>query len=105
MNQGNRANDKAIAWYEAHAASVAEGYEALSFPEVHDWRLYRLPERRDTTVLDIGAGSGTSPPPASRNYNRGIDGNYCATATGMSWKEELWRMLWEKLRSRPDPAR
>lgn len=27
-------------------------------PEVHNWLLYRLPEQHDTTVLDIGAGSG-----------------------------------------------
>lgn len=58
MTRGNRADDNAIDWYEAHAASVAERYEALSFPEVHNWLLYRLPQRRDTTVLDIGAGTG-----------------------------------------------
>lgn len=58
MNPGNRADDNAIAWYDAHAATVAERYEALSFAEVHNWLLYRLPERRDTTVLDIGAGTG-----------------------------------------------
>lgn len=58
MSAGEPSGNPGIAWYDEHAASVAERYEALSFPEVHNWLLYRLPGQHDTTVLDIGAGSG-----------------------------------------------
>jgi len=58
MSKPAPSRNPGIAWYDAHAASAAERYEAPSFPEVHNWLLYRLPERRDTTLLDIGAGSG-----------------------------------------------
>jgi len=55
MSRSAPSRNPGIAWYDAHAASAAERYEALSFAEVHNWLLYRLSERRDTTVLDIGA--------------------------------------------------
>jgi SAM-dependent methyltransferase len=58
MSKTEDSRSPGIAWYDANADAVVERYEALSFPEVHNWLLYRLPERRDTTVLDIGAGSG-----------------------------------------------
>ncbi|MCP1727607.1 SAM-dependent methyltransferase [Natronospira proteinivora] len=47
-----------IDWYNQHGKEVAEGYERLDFAVVHNWLLYLLPEDRNATILDIGAGSG-----------------------------------------------
>lgn len=47
-----------IAWYEAHAAQVVEQYERLSFADIHDWLIHRLPTDPGALVLDVGAGSG-----------------------------------------------
>ncbi|MCG5540370.1 MULTISPECIES: methyltransferase domain-containing protein [unclassified Halorhodospira] len=50
--------EPAIRWYHERAEHVADDYESLSFPDVHNWLIYRLPPGGDSTVLDVGAGSG-----------------------------------------------
>ena len=50
--------DPAIRWYHERAERVADDYEALSFADVHNWLIYRLPPAEGSTVLDVGAGSG-----------------------------------------------
>lgn len=46
-----------IDWYEKHGKEAAEGYERLDFAEVHNWLIYELPQDRNATILDVGAGS------------------------------------------------
>ncbi len=45
-------------WYQRHGKTVAEQYEQLDFPTVHNWLLYLLPKPEGSVILDIGAGSG-----------------------------------------------
>lgn len=56
MQDGKR--DPAIRWYDEHAERVAGNYESLSFADVHNWLIYRLPPPGESTILDVGAGSG-----------------------------------------------
>lgn len=46
-----------IAWYDAHAETLADRYEGVSPEEVHHWLTDLLPSQ-PATVLDVGAGSG-----------------------------------------------
>ena len=46
-----------IAWYNTHAETLADRYEAVSPERVHGWLTDLLPSR-PATVLDVGAGSG-----------------------------------------------
>ena len=50
--------DPAIRWYHERAKRVADDYESLSFPDVHNWLIDRLPPGGESIVLDVGAGSG-----------------------------------------------
>lgn len=54
----NNNNSRSINWYDTHAARVAEQYEKLSFADIHDWLIYRLPTNTGALVLDVGTGSG-----------------------------------------------
>lgn len=51
-------NKSCISWYESHAERLVEQYERLSFEQIHDWLIDRLPTDVETLVLDVGAGSG-----------------------------------------------
>ena len=46
-----------IAWYDAHAETLADRYEAVSPERLHGWLADLLPSR-PAAVLDVGAGSG-----------------------------------------------
>ncbi len=53
----NRTLSDEIAWYDAHAETLADRYEGVSPEEVHHWLTDLLPSQ-PATVLDVGAGSG-----------------------------------------------
>lgn len=46
-----------IAWYDAHAETLADRYEGVSPEQVHDWLTDLLPSQ-PATILDVGSGSG-----------------------------------------------
>lgn len=46
-----------IAWYDAHAETLADRYEAVSPESLYDWLKDLLPSK-PATILDVGAGSG-----------------------------------------------
>ena len=46
-----------IAWYDAHAETLADRYESVPSEQVHAWLTDLLPSR-PATILDVGAGSG-----------------------------------------------
>lgn len=48
----------AVAWYDAHAASLADGYEGLSAEETHPKLFAQLSGKPPLKILDIGAGTG-----------------------------------------------
>lgn len=60
-SKGGPVTDASISFYESHAHSLADGYEAVSFGDVHT-ELQRILEQefagRTLSVLDIGAGTG-----------------------------------------------
>lgn len=47
----------AIAWYDAHADTLADQYESVPCESIHHWLREFLP-RKPGTILDVGAGSG-----------------------------------------------
>lgn len=53
----NRTLSDEIAWYDAHAETLADRYEAVSPERLHGWLTDLLPSR-PATILDVGAGSG-----------------------------------------------
>ncbi len=53
----NRTLSDEIAWYDAHAETLADRYEGVSPERVHDWLRDLLPSQ-PATILDVGAGSG-----------------------------------------------
>ncbi len=59
--KGEPVSQASIRFYESHARSLADGYEAVSFEDVHT-ALQRILEQefsgRPITVLDVGAGTG-----------------------------------------------
>ncbi|MEE4207715.1 MAG: class I SAM-dependent methyltransferase, partial [Parvularcula sp.] len=53
--------DPALTYYEQHAASLADGYETLSFEKAHPALLALIDEQfegKSLAVLDVGAGTG-----------------------------------------------
>ena len=46
-----------IAWYDAHAETLADRYEAVSPERLHGWLADLLPSQ-PAAILDVGAGSG-----------------------------------------------
>jgi SAM-dependent methyltransferase len=50
-------SDDAIAWYDAHAETLASQYEALPAEQVHAWLNDLLPDT-PALVFDVGAGTG-----------------------------------------------
>ena len=46
-----------IAWYDAHAETLADRYESVPSEQVHAWLTDLLPSQ-PATILDVGAGSG-----------------------------------------------
>ena len=46
-----------IAWYDSHAETLADRYEAVQSEQVHAWLKEMLPDA-PATVLDVGAGTG-----------------------------------------------
>lgn len=48
----------AVAWYDAHAAALTDGYEGMSAEEAHPQLFALLSEKPPQNILDIGAGTG-----------------------------------------------
>lgn len=48
----------AVAWYDTHAARLADGYEGLSAEETHPRLFALLNDKKPLRVLDVGAGTG-----------------------------------------------
>lgn len=70
--------DQTVAFYDTHAASIAETYEGVSFGEVLDGVLPWLPE--SGTLLEIGSGSGRD---AAFWLSRGFDVSAVDGSAGM----------------------
>ena len=57
MGRHNRTLSDEIAWYDAHAETLADRYEEVSPGSLYDWLRDLLPSK-PATVLDVGAGIG-----------------------------------------------
>jgi SAM-dependent methyltransferase len=57
-NEQLDARTKAVAWYDTHAAYLADGYEGLEAQETHPRLFAALAGSKPLRILDVGAGTG-----------------------------------------------
>lgn len=48
----------AVEWYDAHAASIADGYESIDARAAHPELFALLADREKLRILDVGSGTG-----------------------------------------------